>query len=332
MEARFSHAVEAFESLDEACRVPSLHPFYVVSDAQRDQDLRPVFFIYEGGGETYYHGFHVAEVKGTGFSDIQSPYGYGGPIASSENVEFLAGAWEAYSDWCRQNSILVEFIRFHPLLENWRYHGGEVIDDRQTVWVDLGVGDLLMTYSIRVRTAVRKAIKEGLRVEWVDANRFTEIFPEMYRTTMAQINADDFYVFNDDYFERLLRWDMVHLAVCFKENEALGGAIFFAGKVHMEYHLSASTPVGKQLAATNLILHEAALLGQRLGCRFLHLGGGTDSREDNPLQFFKAGFSSHRGMFKIGKQVHQHEAYAALKDEWLENHGTVSNRILFYRT
>lgn len=42
----------------------------------------------------------------------------------------------------------------------------------------------------------------------------------------------------------------------------------------MEYHLSATTPAGRNLGATNLLLDAAAHLGQEQGCSFLYLGGG----------------------------------------------------------
>lgn len=328
----YDKAQTAFAGLDAEKRAPSLHPFYIVADAERSRELQPMFFVYEENGAVYYHGFHVAKVAGANFVDIQSPYGYGGPVSSSDDVAFLAKAEESYTAWCRENNVLVEFVRFHPLLENWRYYQGEVIPDRQTVWLSLEDADLLAGYSTRGRTAVRKALKEGLRVEWLGGPRFMEVFPDMYREAMAEINADDFYHFNNGYFARLLNWDKVHLAVCLRGEEVVAGAIFLAEQTIMEYHLSASTLAGKKLAATNLILHEAALLGQKMGCRALHLGGGTDSRANNALLFFKAGFSRSRGLFKIGKQIHQVSAYNDLKDGWLERHGTVSNRILFYRT
>jgi hypothetical protein len=332
MQVGYDKALEAFAGFEAAKRAPSLHPFYILTDAERCQELQPVFFVYEESGAVYYHGFHVAKVAGTNFVDIQSPYGYGGPVSSSADEAFLANAWASYTAWCLENNVLVEFVRFHPLLENWRYYQGEVIPDRQTVWLSLENDDLLASYNVRARTAVRKALKEGLRVEWMDGTRFAGLFPNMYRVAMTEINADDFYHFNDGYFARLLNWDKSCLAVCFSGDEAIAGAIFLAEQEIMEYHLSASTPFGKKMSATNLILHEAALLGQKKGCCSLHLGGGTDSRADNALLFFKAGFSHNRGLFKIGKQLHQAVAYKEIKDKWLKMHGTLSNNILFYRT
>lgn len=331
MEMDFDRALEVFAALDPAQKAPSQHPAYVRADAERSPELRPVFFVHDNNGSLYYHGFHLAAVDGTAFFDIQSPYGYGGPVASSNDEAFLAGARSAFGVWCREHNVLVEFIRFHPLLDNWGMYHGEVIPDRQTVWIDLRTDDLLMSYGTRARTAIRKAVREGLRVEWVDALQFLRLFPTMYRRAMAALNADEFYHFGDRYFEQMLRWDNLHTALCFLGSEVVGGAMFLAEGIRMEYHLSAVTPTGKKLSATNLMLHEAGLLGQKLECTALHLGGGTDSRENNALLFFKAGFSPHREVFKIGKHVHQPAAYNGLREKWRQIHGSVSERILFYR-
>lgn len=331
MQVDYNKAIQAFEGLREENRAPSLHPYYVIADSKRDQSLKPVFFVYEENKDIFYHGFHQAAIEGTDLFDIQSPYGYGGPIASSNDEVFLYRAWEAYLSWCAENNILVEFIRFHPLLDNWQFYGGETLADRETVALKLNDGDILSTYSTRAKTAVRKAIKSGLSVEWWDKNNFLTVFPKLYNDTMKELKADDFYFFPQEYYQEMTAWNQARLAVCKLAEQVVAAAVFLVESYYMEYHLSASAPLGKNLGATNLLLHEAALLGQRLGCQLLHLGGGTDSKPDNSLLFFKSGFSKHRLAFKIGKHIHQTVDYNTLKTKWQENRGKTANRVLFYR-
>jgi hypothetical protein len=324
-------AVRAFESLQGCCGAASLHPYYLRADASRDAALEALFFVHEEGGELFYHGFHKAQVPGTSCSDIQSPYGYSGPLSSSEDPEFLSRAWGEYRGWCRESGVLAEFIRFHPALANWRYYLGEVIRDRETVLVDLTSDDLLMSYGVRARTAVRKAQKLGLTVTWCDPRRHLPTFSRLYRDAMTELGAESSYYFAERYFRELLDWTGTRLALCSAGDEILAAALFLEGKHLLEYHLSASTPEGKKSAATNLILHEAAQLGKRVGCRLLHLGGGTDPREENALLFFKTGFSRQRGEFRIGKYVHDESLYLEMKREWEQKHPGVPSRILFYR-
>lgn len=331
MEVSYNDAVAIFNSFSPDLQAPSLHPYYVKADAQRDSSLQPVFFVYQEGFDLYYHAFHRSRVNDTGFFDIQSPYGYGGPLSTTEDKPFLAKAWSEFLIWGQQNQILAEFLRFHPLLENWRFFNGEVFDDRSTVWVDLMERDLLMSYKSRVRTAVRKAQKNSLQVEWLKEPQAIRDFIEIYSEAMRGLNAGHFYFFPDSYYQELLNWDQSHLAVCKLGENVLAAAIFLVSGARMEYHLSGSTTLGNQMGATNLLIHEASLLGMNLGCKMLHLGGGIDNNPQNSLLFFKAGFSDCRAFFRIGKQIHLPEVYERMRREWREKYGRPASRVLFYR-
>lgn len=332
MQVSADEAIVFYRRLNTSQQAPSLHPAYLLADAQRSASLTPCFFVYQAGEHFYYHAFQMKAVPGTDFFDIQSPYGYGGPVATTAAPAFLNEAWAAYFHWCQGNNILVEFIRFHPLLENWRYFSGEALDDRQTVWIDLATSsEPLSGYLTRVRTAVRKAARLGLRVEWWDSPAFMAVFPQLYEDTMQALGADDSYFFPAAYYEQLTGSELARLAICRDDTSIHAGAIFLAGLEIVEYHLSASSPAGKTLGATNLLLHEAVCWARQAGKKRLHLGGGTNPDPRNPLFFFKAGFSDRRAHFKIGKKVHQPVAYAAMREDWESHAGRRSNRILFYQ-
>jgi hypothetical protein len=331
MNVEYEVALKFYERLEDRKNSPCLHPFYLRVDAKRDPSLAPIYFVFEEGAEFFYHGFLLGKIESTDFYDIQSPYGYGGPIASSENPEFLAMAWEHYKDWCLRNNVLVEFVRFHPLLQNWDYYNGDVVDDRRTVWIDLELDDLLSSYSTRVRTAIKKAQKAGLCIEWVDPKEYIDVFFKHYSDAMVELGADEFYLFPKEYHRELLSWDASRLALCKRDSKIVGGSLFLLAPSLMEYHLAFTLLEGKKLSANNLILHEAALLGKKLGIKIFYLGGGTSRDEKNPLLFFKEGFSDQRSFFKIGKKIYRQELYDDLKSAWVKKKGNISNRVLFYR-
>ncbi|MCG6533678.1 MAG: GNAT family N-acetyltransferase [Syntrophales bacterium LBB04] len=331
MKVDYDQALQAYYSLDKIKQIPSLHPFYVCADAKRDESIEPVFFTLKESDKIFYYGFHLGRIPGTEYFDIQSPYGYGGPVASCHDRTFLSEALSHFSWWCIENNVLAEFVRFHPLLENWQYFDGNVIDDRQTVWIDLTVDDLMSSYTTRVRTAIRKAQKSGLRVEWVKSSESLSIFYELYNSAMKEIAADNSYIFPLEYHEALLGWNNSRLAVCRLEGTIVAAALFVVGPSLVEYHLSSSLPQGKKLGATNLMLHEAALHAKQMGYTRMHLGGGTDKQPDNSLLFFKAGFSNHKAVFRIGKKIYQPKIYDQMKMAWQRVRGIESNRVLFYR-
>jgi hypothetical protein len=331
MIVNFESALAAFSRLPSMKCAPSLHPAYIVADSKRDSALRPLFFVHEENGEIYYHGFHLSRIPETDFFDIQSPYGYGGPVSSTNDSGFIAAAWSKYADWCRENRVLVEFMRFHPVVGNGGEYSGAVQHDRETVLVDLTKSDLLAGYETRARTAVRKAEKSGLTVEWRAPQDSVVLFSKIYNDAMANLNAPGFYRFSEAYFEALFEWGGVHLGACVRQGEVVGGALFLIHGKFLEYHLSGSTSAGKSMGAANLLLHEAFLRAKARGCTHAHLGGGSDRAPDNRLLFFKAGFSELRAQFKIGHHIFDLNSYAELKQRWMLEHGAETERILFYR-
>lgn len=333
MELNIDQARSVFEALPAGLQMPTLHPEYVAVDAQRNStDLIPFFWWDTEEGCSLFHAGHVSNIPDTDFRDIQSAYGYGGPIwHGTKDVDLRSRLWHRYDLWCRQSSIVVEFLRFHPMLDSWRDFPGEVFFQRHAVAVNLTSNDLMSGYKTRVRTAIRKAQKKGLRIEWLEADSFMEAFPSLYHATMRDIEAADEYIFPEAYFRSLVDMQSACFAACMLEGELLAAAIFLVGPEYIEYHLSASTADGKRFGATNLLLHEAAMRGQYLGCKWLYLGGGSDNSEKNSLLFFKKGFSDVTCDFMIGRYCHLPEKYEELKTVFAKNFQQYPGRILFYR-
>lgn len=271
------------------------------------------------------HGAHWESIPGTDHFDIQSPYGYGGPISSCDAEEFRADAWHAYQSWCQEHGAIVEFVRLHPLAP-WQSYPGTVVSERETVVVNLQHDCLRDQYATRCRTAIRKAEKAGVVVQEYPRDLILSNFSTFYREGMERIGASSFYLFSDRYFKRLAAMQEIRLFVCESEGEWISAGLFFKGADCLEYHLSATTQQGRLLSATNLLIDGAAEFGKRMGCQWLYLGGGTDGSEDNPLLKFKAGFSDNRALFSYGYAVHDSTIYSGLR-KWFPS----SNRVLFYR-
>lgn len=323
-------AVALYESFPAALHAGTLHPRYVQADALRDATARPCFWRFDDGGERYLHSFLLSSIQGTGWNDIQSPYGYGGPVATTGRPEFIALAEAHYVAWARERRVVAEFIRFHPLLDNWRFYGGESFTDRETVWLALDRDDPLAGYEVRQRTAVRKAIKSGVEACWLNGEEMLALFPGIYRQAMADIGAENFYFFNDAYFEALLGLPFACGCIALRNNEPVAGAVFLDFGLG-EYHLSGKTLEGAKVSATTLLIHEAAQRLRDAGLARLHLGGGTTREAADPLLFFKAGFSPRRAVFRIGRRICLPEVYEELKVRFAEDYMLRPGRVLFYR-
>jgi hypothetical protein len=320
-----------FERLPARLRLASLSPDYVLADARRLSGAQPLFWRYEEGERFWYHGFHLTPLPEVDGFDIQSPYGYGGPLSNTVEGGFLARAWRAYCDTATATGVAAEFVRFHPLAANEAFFGGAVEENRQTVWIDLTAGDLFSQYQGRNRTTIRKAQAAGARFEWFDAPAHAARFANFYRAGMAAVGAAPFYLFTDEYFSAMAAWPCARLGVCLLDDEWLSAGLFLQGAECVEYHLAASNGRGKRLGAGSLLLHAVASCARNDGFARLYLGGGTDSSAANPLYFYKGGFSPHRAAFYVGTHCHDARKYDVLRRRWPQLHRAHPERLLFYR-
>jgi hypothetical protein len=325
------HAQCLFDSLPEAMQVPTLSPAYVAADARRDPTLSPCYLVWSDGSAWLMHSVHEARIPGREESDWQSPYGYGGPLDAGLDARDLARAWHALHALAHERRIVAEFVRFHPLLGNERGYPGTVQPDRSVAMLDVSSGDLLGRYSGRARTAVRKALKDGLQLRSQSTDARAK-FPAFYRAGMAQIGADAFYRFDDGYFAALLSMPAARVfSVIGTDGETLAMGLFLFGPRVAEYHLSATTESGRRANATNLLLHGAACAAQECGLRLLYLGGGTNADPDNALLRFKQSHATCEATFSYGHRIHDTAAYADLQAA-LPEQARESRRVLFYRS
>jgi hypothetical protein len=116
-----------------------------------------------------------------------------------------------------------------------------------------------------------------------------ETFREIYEGTMERVGASLYYFFPKEYYRALSRGMGKQMAVviAMQGEEAVGGALFFAGEHFAHYHLSGTTTVGRSLKANTLILAAGADWARQRGCQLLHLGGGV-AQGDSLYQFKKS--------------------------------------------
>lgn len=323
-----SEAQALFETLPEEMKAPSLSPEYVTADSLRDASLEPLFWVYHEGNDFLYHPFHMAQIPGARYRDIQSAYGYGGPVATSEDPGFLGRADCAFREWCREEGIIAGFFRFHPLLSNWRFFQGEVIRDRTTLWIDLRVPDLLASYKRRHKYEIKIIQKRGCKLICDKSSFNMDMFFSAYNETMKIQNANQFYFINSCCVYSFILLKNALFLTLWDNDVFLSGGIFLHTQNILEYHLSGSTLQGREMSATKLLIHLAAEWGKSKGIRYFHLGGGSDSSEQNLLLFFKRGFSNLETNFYIGKQVYIDNVYEEMK---IKSGKTNADKVLFYR-
>lgn len=312
------------------CQLASLHPEMVALDAKRDGSLQPVYWCFRADDRCLLHSFQLGDNRGLAVKDIQSAYGYGGPLSNTGDAGFLAAADLALEQWAQNNSVVAEFLRFHPLVPHARWYAGEVARNRETVHIDLS-GDLFEQYPVRRRTDVRRFLESSVRVEKVPPEVMQDSFPRLYKENMDRIGAATGYYFPKDYFDALFRFSGTENWLAYAGDRAIAGAVILVSpraKI-AEYHLGAKADGSDRQRATIGLLHLAASTYKTLCYRYFYLGGGRSVAADDSLLFFKKGFSPLTGQFQTGSRVYEPARYAELKGMFPEK--AASGRVLFYK-
>ncbi len=260
---------------------------------------------------------HFKDLEKGQLFDIVTPYGYGGWLIEGNDFDTLKKEYEAF---CVKENIVSEFVRFNPLLENWKGLADiyETIHLGDTVYIDTTFEDVIwQNISSKNRNVIRKAQKSGLKVYWGRDPEIIEPFMAIYNATMDKDSASDYYYFDTPFYESVLE-DLKQNSMWFyaktAEGEIAAIAIFMFCNGKMHYHLSASRREYQNLAPTNLILYEAAVWASNHGYLRLHLGGGVGSAHDSLYKFKKAFNRGDDTEFWIGKKVFIEEQYISLTE------------------
>lgn len=252
------------------------------------------------------------------FFDLSTPYGYGGFIFDGNlSIENIIELNNTYTNYCFENNIISEIVRFHPVLENSKvcHDLYEILDLGKTITIDLESKEKIWSnLSGKNRNVIRKSIKSGVKVYWGRSQELVNQFIPLYNSTMRRDNAIDYYYFNASFYESILndfKFNNMFFYAVF-EDKIISSSMILFGNKNMHYHLSASDKEYQFLAATNLLLYEAACWGYENGYKKFHLGGGLGSKEDSLFKFKEAFYKKSETYFSIGKKIFNPEKYDEL--------------------
>lgn len=273
--------------------------------------------------------------------DFETPYGYGGPISNSEDPIWIGNAISLMKRYFENNGYIAGFIRFHPLLRNQNFLPNfDLLFDRNTVVVDISKDEesiWINQISSKNRNMIRRAKKNGLSFIADYEFKYLSEFESLYNRTMIRVEAESFYLFKDEYYQKLkksLKSSFLGVIIDADDN-VVSSAIFFSGEKFAHYHLAGSIRDNKYVGANNLLLWNACKIFSKQGKNLFHLGGGTNSELSNPLFKFKTSFSKNVENFYIAKLVFNKPIYEKICNEWEINNPekvkTYSNLLLKYR-
>lgn len=269
------------------------------------------------------------------YYDLATPYGYGGWLfdgeQSAESIKLLNSN---YQEYCRDESIISEFMRLHPLIGSETAcvnmyeivtHGPFIcmdLSDPETIWNSL--------YDNKRRN-IRKAIREGVTIHHGMDEKLMQQFQAIYNGSMKTIKTQQYYLFEDVFYKSILN-GLIDNAIIFyamKDNEMIGASIFIMAGKRMNYFLSANNFEYKSCQANSQLIYSAALWGCKNGFRNLLLGGGLGLAEDS-LYAYKKGFNRHSDcVFKSGRKIFDEQIYRKLCDYLFRSRDFRANSLFF---
>jgi hypothetical protein len=100
--------------------------------------------------------------------------------------------------------------------------------------------------------------------------------------------------------------------MCLDRGVPICGGLFVACHGILQYHLGGTLNAALDLAPMKLLLDEVRAWGAAQGLRVMHLGGGATANPDDPLLYFKRGFSDRRHQFSSWRWIVSPHKYALL--------------------
>ncbi len=288
----------------------------------REGDAR--LFVYEKDAQFIVYPYILRRVhsppgKHTGetYYDITSPYGYGGPLYSDGVDESLiSDFYTCFKQYCRENQIITEFIRFHPVLQNHVFMNGQVDVQRNStvVFIDLAknIDEIWSGYQRSNRKNINKAMREGVSVTVETSPRHFNEFIAIYEQTMERNQADQFYYFSPGFFSRIHQGLKNHYvyAQAWLNGKIVSTELLIYNQHYIHSFLGGTLAEYFPYRPNNLLKHEVIKWAKQQGIRYFILGGG---RSDNDGIFkYKNTFSGELAGYYIGKKIHNREVVAEL--------------------
>lgn len=257
------------------------------------------------------------EIDGHFYSDIVTPYGYGGPYCENvKDVKQLVAEYKrAFSSYCMEHNIICEFHRFH-LFENVDFrenYYGETIRLSPNVVVNTTgdfENDIWNRYDRKVRKNVRKANNNGLEILIESCTNHLEDFLTIYDLTMDRNNADLYYYFNKEFFlkiERLLPENFVYFYVL-KGDEIVSAELVLCSDKYAYSFLGGTLSEYYEFRPNDFLKNEILKWCNHTGREKFILGGGYHTNDG--IYKYKRCFTPDPDvMFFIGKYIFDKDIY-----------------------
>ena len=288
---------------------------------QMSQDGEPILVKFTDGEIFIAFPLLKRSIPNSDFLDMTCVYGYTGPISNvpfeKMDNEIKEKFKSEFLTFLKDNKYVSVFSRLNPFLNQLPlmnvFEG--IHDNGQVVMIDLQepLEKQRSRYLSGHVKKIEKLKRRGFYVKDVRSLEDIKTFSAIYTENMLLVDASNYYMFSDEYFQKLIfspDYDCRLLLLYDNDLPVCGAIIVLTNKI-IQYHFLVTMNSYRKFSPSKLLTDEIALLGRELGMHIFNLGGGYGFQQDS-LFAFKTSFSDLLRDFKTWRYVVDREIYNEL--------------------
>jgi hypothetical protein len=286
-----------------------------------DKTGDPILIVYDEGEDFIAFPLIKRGIPDTNLNDLSCVYGYTGPISNKEfdmlDDQLKVNFTREFLQFLKKFNSVSVFSRLHSFFNQAslmdKFEG--IYENGKTVVIDLQVPLEVQRskYQRRILEKIKALRRKGYYVKEGKSAEEVREFASIYMENMKRIDAADFYLFDEAYFQTLLNsaeFDSKLLTV-YHNDKAVCGAVVVCTQNIIQAHLLGTRTAYLQFSPAKLLTDEICILGREMGMHYFNLGGGLGFKEDS-LFSWKAGFSDLFLKFTSWRFVADPENYTRL--------------------
>ena len=253
----------------------------------------------------------AGKVENGKYFDLITPYGYGGFWG---NISDWGKLIQTYTEYCRNNHYVCEFVRFELFTDYCRYYDGEVETRMHNVVrsLEIPLDEMWMDFKHKVRTNVKKARKHNLSCIIENTDEHIGDFLRIYYSTMDRSNAAGEYYFSKHFYEDLnkMKDNVMYFYVVYNERIITTELVIYGAENAYSY-LGGTDREYFDVRPNDFLKYEIIKWAKDKGLKNLVLGGGYGA--DDGIFQYKQCLAPH-GIrdFYIGRKIFDQESYDKL--------------------
>lgn len=246
------------------------------------------------------------------YYDLVTPHEYSGVVASEYNIDLFKEFYKELEEFCSNNNIIFQFIRFNPYSDEYKAatNFNIIFCDAQN-WFDCAT-DVLAQFSKRKARYVKSFLNKGIRLVEAEKNKENiRIFYDLYKEAMVSLQANQFMFFNYKYFEMLCLNEYVKIFFIpeLDNNNILAGIIMLCDSENRRvyHHLSFRNRLVSSEHSMEFMIYATAQWSKEHNYLYMHMGGGSEK-----LHQFKDGCTKEKVDYYIGNKIYNMKIYENL--------------------